>query len=267
MELMLMLDTNNVAQLLLQARKPGSALTALPEHALPTDKTQAYAAQAALVSLLSADSGQPAGYKVGCTNATARQMLELDSPFSGRCFAKEISDSPASIDATTLHMIGIEPEIAVRIGKDLAPSKDWQRADVIDHVEAVMPSIEIVESRFSTWPLMGFLSAIADNGVHRHLVLGEPVENWSAEKIEQTRVTLTANGRTVREGVASNVDGGPFGVVAWLANHLNAMGTTLAAGEIVTTGVMTDIYDGAPGEEIVAQYDFPGVVRLQLGSS
>ncbi len=111
---------------------------------------------------------------------------------------------------------------------------------------------------------MGFLSAIADNGVHRHLVLGNPVENWSADSIEQTAVTLTANGITVREGVASNVDGGPFGVVAWLANHLNAMGTTLAAGEIVTTGVMTDIYDSAPGETIVAHYDLPAVVELQV---
>ncbi len=259
-----MADAKTAAQLLLHARKPGQALTALPENALPADKTQAYAAQAELVSLLSNHSGKPIGYKVGCTNATARQMLALDSPFSGRCFEKELSASPASIDAATLHMIGIEPEIAVRISKDLTPSKIWQRTDVIDHIGAVMPSVEIVESRFSTWPLMGFLSAIADNGVHRHLVLGESVENWSAESIDQTKVILTANGITVREGVASNVDGGPFGVVAWLANHLNAMGITLAAGEIVTTGVMTDIYDGAPGEEIVAQYDLPGVVHLNV---
>tara|TARA_Y100000588_G_scaffold78470_1_gene81999 strand:- start:3608 stop:4390 length:783 start_codon:yes stop_codon:yes gene_type:complete len=259
-----MADAKTAAQLLLHARKPGHALTALPENALPADKAQAYAAQAELVSLLSNHSGKPVGYKVGCTNATARQMLALDSPFSGRCFEKELSASPASIDAATLHMIGIEPEIAVRIGKDLAPSKNWQRMDVIDHIAAVMPSVEVVESRFSTWPVMGFLSAIADNGVHRHLVLGESVENWSAENIDQTKVTLTANGTTVREGVASNVDGGPLGVVAWLANHLNAMGITLAAGEIVTTGVMTDIYDSAPGEEVVAQYDLPGVVHLSV---
>ena len=259
-----MSDKSATAQLLLQARKPGKALTALPKSALPTDKAQAYAAQAELLSLLSIHSGRPVGYKVGCTNATARQMLALDSSFSGRCFEKELSASPAIIDAGTLHMIGIEPEIAVRIGKDLAPSKNWQRADVIDHIEAVMPSVEIVESRFSSWPLMGFLSAIADNGVHRHLVLGEPVENWSADSIEQTAVTLIANGTTVREGVARNVDGGPFGVVAWLANHLNAMGTTLAAGENVSTGVMTDIYDSAPGEKIVAHYDLPAAVELQI---
>ena len=260
-------NANNAAQLLLHARKPGQALTALPENALPNNRTEAYAAQAELVSLLSADSGKPAGYKVGCTNASARQMLALDSPFSGRCFEGEISTSPSSIDASTLHMIGIEPEIAVRLGQNLAPSTAWQTADVMGHIDAVMPAIEIVESRFSTWPLMGFLSAIADNGVHRHLVLGEPVQDWSATAVERTQVTLTAIGKTVREGVADNVDGGPFGVVAWLANHLNAMGITLAAGEIVTTGVMTDIYDSAPGEELVAQYTLPGVVRLQVTSS
>ena len=55
-------------------------------------------------------------------------------------------------------------------------------------------------------------------------------------------------------------------MIAWLANHLNAMGITLATGEIVTTGVMTDIYDSAPGEEIVAQYDLPGVIHLSVTS-
>jgi 2-keto-4-pentenoate hydratase len=68
----------------------------------------------------------------------------------------------------------------------------------------------------------------------------------------------------VREGCATNVDGGPFSVVAWLANHLNSMGITLMAGEVITTGVMTDIYDSAPGEELLAEYDLPGNVRLSV---
>ena len=52
-----------------------------------------------------------------------------------------------------------------------------------------------------------------------------------------------------------------------IRDSLNAMETTLAAGEIVTTGVMTDIYDSAPGEELVAQYTLPGIVKLQVNSS
>jgi len=252
------------AQILYQARRPGEALTALPAEALPNDLADAYVAQAQLVELLSNETGPTIGYKVGCTNITARQMLKLDFPFSGRCFESQVVPSPASIDASALHMIGIEPEIAVRIARDLMPGKVWTTDQVIEHIGEVMPAIEIVESRFSTWPLMGVLSAIADNGVHRQLVLGNEIVNWSQQQVEDAQVTLTANGRVVREGCATNVDGGPFAVVAWLANHLNSMGITLMAGEVITTGVMTDIYDSAPGEELLAEYDLPGDVRLSV---
>ncbi len=252
------------AQMLYQARRPGEALTALPAEALPSDLADAYAAQAQLVELLSNENGPPIGYKVGCTNITARQMLKLDFPFSGRCFKSQVVSSPASIDASALHMIGIEPEIAVRIARDLAPGKVWTTDHVIEHIGEVMPAIEIVESRFSTWPLMGVLSAIADNGVHRQLVLGNEIVNWSQQQVEDAQVSLTANGRIVREGCATNVDGGPFSVVAWLANHLNSMGITLMAGEVITTGVMTDIYDSVPGEELLAEYDLTGDVRLSV---
>ncbi|MEE1558593.1 MAG: hypothetical protein V1245_04230, partial [Arenicellales bacterium] len=84
------------------------------------------------------------------------------------------------------------------------------------------------------------------------------------EKIERSQVTLSVNGKCVSEGCAANVDGGPFAVVAWLANHLNARGLTLRAGEIVTTGVMTDIFDGGPGESISADFDLPGQVTVTV---
>ena len=259
-----MSDPQLAAQLLFDARRPGNALKALPDDALPKNKAQAYAAQAALVTRLKEHAGLPVGYKVGCTNATAREMLALDSPFSGRCFKEEISISPARVNSETLHMVGIEPEIAIRLGQDLSPGVTWTTDQIMTAVDSVMPAIEVVESRFSTWPLMGFLSAIADNGVHRHLVLGEPLSGWTRSSVEAIQVTLKANDRIVREGHAMNVDGGPFGVVTWLANHLNAMGVTLKAGEIVSTGVMTDIYDSAAGESLVAQYDFPATVQVSV---
>jgi 2-keto-4-pentenoate hydratase len=161
-------------------------------------------------------------------------------------------------------MVGIEPEIALRISKDFEPFQGWRAENVIPYIDAVIPAIEVVESRFSTWPLMGFLSAIADNGVHRRLVLGDPITHWTPEQIEGVHVILKANDQVVRQGYADNVDGGPFGVIAWLANHLNDLGTTLNAGDIVSTGVMTDIYDSAPGETLVAEYDLPAHVHLNI---
>ena len=259
-----MTRSQHAARLLLDARRPGTALNALPDELIPTNKHEAYSIQATLVDMLSLQSGRPVGYKVGCTNATARQMLALDSPFSGRCFENEITQSPDTIDASDLHMVGIEPEIALRISKDFEPFQDWRAENVIPYIDAVIPAIEVVESRFSTWPLMGFLSAIADNGVHRRLVLGDPITHWTPEQIEGAHVILKSNDQVVRQGYADNVDGGPFGVIAWLANHLNDLGTTLNAGDIVSTGVMTDIYDSAPGETLVAEYDLPAHVHLNI---
>jgi 2-keto-4-pentenoate hydratase len=257
-------DPAAAARMLFAARRPGTALNNLPPEALPRDLAEAYATQDALVALLTVQSGPVAGYKVGCTNVSAREMLQLDSPFSGRCFAQEISTAPAVVDSRKLHMVGIEPEIAVRIQRDMAPGTAWTDNDAVLCVGEIMPAIEIVESRFATWPLMGILSAVADNGVHRHLILGEGVPDWSREKIERSQITLSVNGKCVSEGRATNVDGGPFAVVAWLANHLNARGLALRAGEIVTTGVMTDIFDGGPGQSISADFDLPGQVTVTV---
>ena len=79
-----MYDPRNCAVSLLNARRPGSPIdTLLPEHT-PADLAQAYAVQNKLVELLVPKLGPPAGYKVGCTNSAARELLGIDSCFSGR---------------------------------------------------------------------------------------------------------------------------------------------------------------------------------------
>ena len=110
---------------------------------------------------------------------------------------------------------------------------------------------------------MGILAAIADNGVHSKLILGESVSNWTQELINHSEVSLTADGNIVREGNARNVDGGPFGVLAWLANHLNQRGHQLRSGDVVTTGVMTDIFDADVGQKLVANYGPLGTIEIE----
>ena len=258
-----MYDPRNCAVSLLNARRPGSPIdTLLPEHT-PADLAQAYAVQNKLVELLVPKLGQPAGYKVGCTNSAARELLGIDSCFSGRCFEYGIHQSPLVLNSEDFHMVGIEPEIAVRVGDDLLAGESWTAERVAELSVEIMPSIEVVESRFSTWPHMGSLAAIADNGVHRELILGEPETDWSMESVNGAEVTLTAGDQIVQQGNAANVDGGPFGVLAWLANHLNSQGTLLKAGEVVTTGVMTSIYDASRGQNLEADYGPLGASRIQ----
>ena len=258
-----MFDPTPAAELLLAARHPGEQLSAMPPSVAPSTPVEAYAVQDHLVRRLVQDLGPVIGYKIGCTNQSAREMLGVDSPFAGRCLARELHSSPVILRGDELHMIGIEPEIAIRVAADLPSGQPWTPDRVADVVDSVMPSIEVVESRFSTWPRMGILAAIADNGVHRKLVLGESVSNWTQESIDETEVSLTADGNVVREGNARNVDGGPFGVLAWLANHLNQQGHQLRSGDVVTTGVMTDIFDADVGQRLVANYGPLGTIEIE----
>ena len=258
-----MFDPTPAAELLLAARHPGEQLSAIPPSVAPSIPVEAYAVQDLLVHRLVQDLGPVIGYKIGCTNQSAREMLGIDSPFAGCCFAKEVHSSPVILRGDELHMIGIEPEIAIRVAADLPSGQPWTPDRVADVADSIMPSIEIVESRFSTWPRMGSLAAIADNGVHRKLILGESVSNWTKESIEETEVSLTADGNIVRKGNARNVDGGPFGVLAWLANHLNQQGHQLRSGDVVTTGVMTDIFDADVGQRLVANYGPLGTIEIK----
>ena len=258
-----MFDPTPAAELLLAARHPGEQLSAIPPSVAPSTPAEAYAVQDRLVRRLVQDLGPVVGYKIGCTNQSAREMLGVDSPFAGRCLARELHSSPVILRGDELHMIGIEPEIAIRVAADLPSGQPWTPDRVADVVDSVMPSIEVVESRFSTWPRMGILAAIADNGVHRNLVLGESVSNATQESIDETEVSLTADGNVVRDGNARNVDGGPFGVLAWLANHLNQQGHQLRSGDVVTTGVMTDIFDADVGQRLVANYGPLGTIEIE----
>ena len=135
---------------------------------------------------------------------------------------------------------------------------------VVDLVEEVMPAIEIVESRFSTWPKMGILAAISDNGVHRKLILGQSITSWDERTISGARVELCLEEKIVRWGHIKNVDGGVFGVSAWLATQLNQKGLALKGGDIISTGVMTDIYDAVSGDNLIADYMDLGEVNLKL---
>ena len=258
-----MFNPTPAAELLIAARHPGDQLSAIPLSIAPSIQVEAYAVQDHIVKRLAKDLGPVVGYKIGCTNQSAREMLGVDSPFSGRCFAKEIHSSPAILQGDQLHMIGIEPEIAIRIAADMPGSQPWTPDRVADVADSIMPSVEIVESRVSTWPRMGILAAIADNGVHRKLILGGPFYNWTQKSVNETKVSLTADGNIVREGNARNVDGGPFGVVAWLANHLNQRGHQLQSGDVVTTGVMTDIFDATVGQRLVANYGPLGTIEIE----
>ena len=118
-----------------------------------------------------------------------------------------------------------EPELSFRIGKDIEPGTHT-RASILPMIQSVIPSIEIIDSRFSK--VVGVYQAIADNANSGALVLSskeQPVP--SAEKLADMEVRLIVDREVMGEGLGSNVLGNPIDSLVWLANALARYNITL----------------------------------------
>src|SRR5437016_5690977 len=114
-------------------------------RAAPLD--DAYRIQDALHRLMAgAGRGEIAGWKIALTSKAMQQMTGVDQPAAGAIFSTAVLASPARVDLAAYHHLGVEFEVAVRLGDDL-PSSDgpWTRASVADRVAACLPAFGLGE--------------------------------------------------------------------------------------------------------------------------
>ncbi|NQW11350.1 MAG: fumarylacetoacetate hydrolase family protein [Alphaproteobacteria bacterium] len=259
-------NTIEAADILLDHRRRGATLNALPGHARPRGLDDAYAIQDAVIAKRCQESGtHPIGYKIGATNQGARTLLRVDGPFFGILLSSMTSESPAKLSRDGWFLRVVEPEIALLIGDDLDPAKAPFDADAVRAVtRAVLPAIEIVDTPFEPWTEAGGPSLIADDGAHGHWIKGAAIADFNTLDLLGLPVRLTAKGETVREGSGANVEGGPFAAAAWLANALAERGRALKAGDYVTTGTTTAPYQAAAGEAVTADFGLLGRVEVRF---
>jgi 2-keto-4-pentenoate hydratase len=252
------------ARLLSQARIRRTRLAELPAPVRPKTTDEAYDCQAFMVrQLVEHYGGSIIGYKIACTSDNAQQQLHVDGPFSGYLVSAFSFDSPARVDADPYYMRVVEAEFGFRMAQDLPPiSRPREREEVAAAVEGVVPSIEIVDSRFESWTTIGALSLIADNACNAAWVKGEMLTDWRGIDLAAQTVRVTVNGKVVREGSGSAVLGHPLNALLWLANSLNSRGAGLRARQYVTTGVTTEVYMGEVGDRITADFGPVGSAEL-----
>jgi 2-keto-4-pentenoate hydratase len=233
----------------------------LPDHLRPADLVTAYAIQAAVVEGL---GGGTIGYKCACTSPIAQEALRIDRPLFGRLRAASTSASGATLTAADFVHRVVEAEFAFRIGADVEPVEGGHtHASIAGYIDAAMPAIEIVDYRYENWTL-GALQVAADNAIHGWWVQGAPVTDWQHIDLGAARVTVERDGRPVTDGSGANVLGHPLTVMAWLADELPRFGLALRAGDLVTTGVTTDVFEAEPGDSIVARFDGLGDVGVRF---
>jgi 2-keto-4-pentenoate hydratase len=196
----------------------------------------AYAAQREYVLLRQDKLGsERAGYKIGLTSKAMQAMCGIDTPVSGIVFADHVLPSPARLQRSQHGRLGLEFEIAVRMGKDLrAPGATLSIDQVADAVDGVSAAIELVDDRNCDYATLDVLSLIADNAWNAGIVLGAFATSWP--DLARVQGIVSANGAEIGRGVGADALGHPFVPLAWLANQVIRDGSYLRAGDIIMTG-------------------------------
>ncbi len=240
------------AELLVAARRTRQPLDGLPAALRPADAAAAFAIQDAVMALLDERAG---GWKVGLAPGAP--------PSCAPMFASLIHPSPLGIPAADVPMLGVEAEIAVRIGRDLpARATPYTRADIVDAIDGVCAAIEIVHSR-----LRAFLKAapddkLADNVGNGGFVHGALLGDWRRLDLSALRVRLELGGKTLVDKVGGCPSGDPLVAVVWLANHLTGRVGGLKAGQIVTTGSCVGMPFAQPGDTALATFAELGTAQV-----
>jgi 2-oxo-3-hexenedioate decarboxylase len=156
------------------------------------------------------------------------------------------SANHAAVKLDRLVQPRIEPEICFRLRK--APT----RADVehlVSCIEWMAHSVEIVQCHHPNWKLT-IADCTADNGLHGRLIVGTPADMPAPEQLPLVEARLFKGGELLDRGLGANVLGSPLLSLGYLVELLKKQpeAPPLAAGEIVTTGVLTDAHPVAPGE-------------------
>ena len=239
----------------------------IPGEAVPATLADGYRVQAILVEriLSRMGNGHPIGYKIACTSAAARNLLRTDAPIFGRLLSPLCWSSGKVFSASQSPILGIEPEFAFEMAEDVPErATPWDRETVAPFVGRMMPAIELVGHCFHHWSAYSGPSLVADNALNRGWVRGAATDTWQETDLSAHPVTLAVNGEQRLAGSGANVLGHPLNAIAWLAGELPVHGLRLRKGDLVTTGVCTDIYETGAGETVLADFGALGTVTVTV---
>jgi 2-keto-4-pentenoate hydratase len=133
-------------------------------------------------------------------------------------------------------------------------------AGVLDAVEAVLPAIDVVDTRYSG-PFR-LPDSIADNAGAARIVLGT-VGRRPADLVDLSVLGCVFRHRGGIDTAAGGaVMGHPAAAIVWLARALATRGQQLQEGAIVMTGGLTASVRLRPGETVTAEFDGLGSVGV-----
>ena len=194
------------------------------------------------------------GRKIGFSNRDLWPVYGVQTPIWGYCTDRRthaLQDVPVQSLADFLEP-RIEPEIM--FGLNMAPSPGMDEAALLDCIEWLSLGYEVVQSIYPDWKFTA-ADTIAANALHGALFIGprHPIAPRKAawqHELASFGAELFCDGKDSQAGGGSRVLGSPLLSLQHLVDMLadDAHNPPLAAGEIISTGTLTQAMPVRPGE-------------------
>ena len=244
-------ECRRCAEGLLDAARTGTPMAALGGTFPGLTVADAYRIQRRWLEARCSAGARAVGYKVGLTSAATQALFGAAEPMYGRILAQGVLANGSRIRAAAFLRPRLEVELAFILGTDLAGA-DVTSAQALEATARIVPAFEIVAQR--TEASRALADAIADNGAHGAIVLGNEGISPAETDIAAIGATLFRGRVQIASGLASSVMGHPAAAVAWLARVLDAAGERLERGQIILTGTLTGAVEVVPGDVFRAEY-------------
>jgi len=212
------------------------------------------------------------GRKIGFTNRTIWPRYGVDAPNWAHIWSHTVHFAPdarATLDLSGFVNPRIEPEIAFKLSGPVPRSDD--PIALLSAVEWMAPAFEIVQCHFPDWKFK-LPDCTAAWALHGALVVGPsvPINDANRAKIAaqlpRFKVSLSRGGTVVDRGVGANVLDSPVLTLGYLARVLAGLPQfpQLAAGEIISTGTLTDAWPVTSGQTWSSDYGELGLQGIDL---
>jgi len=179
------------------------------------------------------------GYKVGCTSPAIRSQFGLKEPIHAKLFKPHVYMDGAELFWNDFMNCSIEPEMVLRIGKDLE-GENLSDETLIGSIEYVSPGIELHHYKFWFSPTTS-QELICSNGIHAGLIVGDIKVSPLKLSFKNELFKVSRNGTIVTQAHASEIMGGPLHSLRWLVGHLTRNNRILGAGDFVIPGSPTEL--------------------------
>jgi 2-oxo-3-hexenedioate decarboxylase len=237
------------------------------------DLPAAYAVEAQLVRLRQADGHRPVGRKIGFANKALWRVLKLDTVVWAHMYDDTVryaGDGVATLAIGRMYSPKIEPEIVFKLRQPIAADARYAAA-VLGAVEWIALGFEIIDCVFADWKFQP-TDFVASFGLHAGLLVGPPLQvepaaiPMLAEALSRFTVQLLRDGVVVEEGAGKNCLRSPALSLGELAAALSGQpgAEPLAAGELVSSGTLTESRHIAANETWTAVVDGLGVAGLTV---